>query len=257
MTTLTDLILPLTRALKGADLRVAVRQTLAAYILAETKAKKADVTKMMAREMDAARKLYAKVRRKKKAVRTDSLPAPLGSLTEQFTADIRALTERLQAGDLAPAEWEMEFEYALVRYQLAGAMAGADADELPDELITQVGDYITEQFGFLGNFTAEIAANLDEWQAGWNSRAESYAGSIKIPYWTGETKMLPLPAMPGDGTSQCLGNCQCAWDITVIDEDAGDYDCVWVYGETEDHCQTCKVRAREWNPLRIRGGRVE
>ena len=257
MKTLADLVTPLTYRLQGEGLRLAVRTATAAYLLATTKAKRPDVAKLMAHEMAAARKLYARVKGKRKAVSTDGLPAPLGSLTEMFTEEIRALTDRLQAGSISTTEWEMEFEYALVRYQLSGAMAGAGTDTLSDELITRVGEFVTEQFGFLGDFTVEIAKSQDEWQAGWNARAESYAGSIKQPYWTGETKMLALPAMPGDGTSQCLGNCKCAWDVTVLDEDAGDYDCTWVYGETEDHCQTCQVRAREWKPLRIRGGRVQ
>jgi hypothetical protein len=263
MSNLLDLIAPLSLRFKGADLRLAVRSTLAAYILAVTKAKKQDVKKLMAHEMSGARELFEKVLGKKrkvivgKQVNTDGLPAPLGNLTDLFTEEIRALTDALQAGTITPTEWEMEFEYALVRYQLAGAMAGLGTPDLPDEMLTSVSDFITEQFGFLGDFTVEIAASVDEWQAGWNARAESYAGSIKQPYWTGEVKMLPLPAMPGDGTSQCVGNCRCSWSIDVVDEAAGDYDCTWVYGDTEDHCQTCKVREREWNPLRIRGGMVQ
>jgi hypothetical protein len=257
MRDLIDLLVPLTKTLKGADLHLAVRTTLAAYIQASVKASKADVKKLMDREMAAAQKLYAKVKRKKKAVTTDGLPAPLGSLTDMFSEEIRALTDQLQAGTITNAEWEIEFEYALVRYQLAGAMAGSDTPDLPDPMLTKVSDFIQEQFGFLKDFSVEIAASPEEWQAGWNSRAESYAGSIKQPYWTGETKMLPLPDMPGSGGTQCLGNCLCSWSIEVVDEAAGDYDCTWVYGETEDHCQTCKIRAREWNPLRIRGGRVQ
>lgn len=256
MKDLTDLLTPLASRLQGEDLRLAVRTALAAYMAGSEKARKADVRKLMAREMAAARKLYAKVKGKKKAVDPAGLPGPLGDLTDMFTEEIRALTAQLQAGKITPNEWQFEFEYALVRYQLAGAMAGAGTDVLPEKLITKVSEYITEQFGFLGDFSVEIAKNLEEWQAGWNARAESYAGAIKQPYWTGEVKMLPLPAMPGDGTSQCLGNCKCSWDVKVVDEEAGDYDCTWVYGETEDHCQTCIVRAREWRPLQIRGGRV-
>ena len=213
--------------------------------------------RLMKQELPKAKRLYAKVSRKKKAVNTDGLPLPLGDLTEMFTEDIRALTAQLQAGTITQAAWEIEFEYALVRYQLAGAMAGAGTPDLPGEMITKVSDLVAEQFQFLKDFSIEMAASPEEWEAGWNSRAESYAGAIKQPYWTGETKMLPLPAMPGDGTSQCIGNCKCAWSVDVVDEEAGDYDCTWIYGETEDHCQTCQVRAREWAPLRIRGMRVQ
>jgi hypothetical protein len=257
MTDLTSLIASLARTLKGEALHVATRTTLAGYMLGEMKAKKADVLKLVKAQLPEARKLYEKVKRKKKAVSTDGLPAPLGSLTDMFSEEIRALTDQLQAGTITASEWEIEFEYALVRYQLAGAMAGSGSPDLSDPMITKVSDFITEQFGFLGDFTVEIAKSEGEWQAGWNSRAESYAGSIKQPYWTGETKMLPLPAMPGDLSSDCGQNCYCSWDVQTIDEATGSYDCYWRYGDDVDHCPQCRIREREWKPLRIRGGMVQ
>ena len=65
---------------------------------------------------------------------------------------------------------------------------------------------------------------------------------------------LPLPAMPRDGTSQCLSNCGCAWEIAELDGD-GNYDCTWQLGKTEN-CQTCRQRAADWSPLQIRDGRL-
>ena len=67
--------------------------------------------------------------------------------------------------------------------------------------------------------------------------------------------MLPLPAMPGDGTSQCLTRCRCSWDITKLEGD-GNYDCTWVMSDAE-HCQTCRQRATDWAPLRVREGIVQ
>lgn len=260
---LAQLVTPLTEVMQqdSPTLHLAVRQVLAAFMLGASSEKAKNdarhARQMIDREMEQARKLYAKVKRKRKEVNTEGLPAPLGSLTEMFTEEIRQITALLQAGKITLAMWESEFEAALVRYQLAAAMAGVGSAELPEAMVTQVSGFIVEQLGYLLNFETEIAESEEEWQAGWNARAESYAGSIKQPYWTGEVNMLPLPAMPGDGTSQCLGNCRCSWEITVVDEEEGDYDCKWIYGDTDDHCQTCRAREQEWNPLRIRGGRVE
>ncbi|KPV42211.1 hypothetical protein SE17_44475, partial [Kouleothrix aurantiaca] len=85
-------------------------------------------------------------------------------------------------------------------------------------------------------------------------RAQLYANSIQTPYWRGVTRLLPLPAMPGDGTSPCLTHCRCAWDVTAL-EGEQNYDCTWTLGDTE-HCQVCKQRAVEWAPLRIRNGEL-
>lgn len=54
---------------------------------------------------------------------------------------------------------------------------------------------------------------------------------------------------------QCLSNCQCRWEINQL-EGEGNYDCHWRLGGTK-HCQTCEVRAGEWNPLQVRGGMLQ
>lgn len=191
----------------------------------------------------------------RKAVRTDGLPKILGGLIEMLTDAIAEMTAQLQAGEMTSKDWQDQFEILLARYHSASMAAGAKTKELNKAMVTKVIEYIAEQFGFLEDFAVEIQG-AKEWQAGWNNRAESYAGAIKAPYWSGAVKMLPLPAMPGDGTTQCLGNCKCSWDVKTINEKRGDYDATWVYGETEDHCQSCKVRSNEWKPLKIRGGKV-
>lgn len=236
---------------------IAAAYQVAAMVARRIGAKAVNPKRLIAQVLPAARKLADKARQRKKQVSTQDLPGPLGYLIDQFTADLQALTDDLQAGRILLPYWEQQFGVLLARYQCAGMMTGANTDTLTDPMITKISDYLTEQFGFLDGFKVEIANNPDEWQAGWNQRALSYAGSIKTPYWQGAVKMLPLPAMPGDGTTQCLGNCKCAWDVQELDADAGDYDATWVYGETEDHCQTCKVRASQWNPIRIRGGMLQ
>jgi hypothetical protein len=117
-------------------------------------------------------------------------------------------------------------------------------------------DQVSAQADFLADFAIEIQSADQFWQ-GWNARAESYAGGIKNPYWQGATDMLPLPAMPGDGTSACLGNCTCGWRIDPIDETKGDYDCYWELESGSDHCQQCTERARQWAPLQIRDFRLQ
>lgn len=181
------------------------------------------------------------------------VPAPLAWLLERLSRLVATATDAL-ATDYpgGVAAWQQEVSRQLARYHAAAMLAGAGVDTLTPAMRTAVTSDLASQLGFLGKF-AIVLQDGAEWQAGWNSRAQLYAGSIKTPYWQGATKMLPLPAMPADGTSQCYGNCTCSWDVQQLEGD-GNYDCTWVLGATEQHCQTCPQRATDWAPLRVRDG---
>jgi len=175
----------------------------------------------------------------------------LESLIDRLKALIEAAAEEL-TGDLSrhPAFREVMAEL-LARYHTAAWIVGADSETLTETQRATIIVGVAEQLAFLDGFVLDIRS-ADEFQQGWTRRAASYAESIKVPYWQGRTKVLPLPAMPAQGT-QCLTKCQCLWDVTTINADKGDYDARWVRG-ANDSCQTCIQRAAEWNPVRIRGG---
>ena len=187
---------------------------------------------------------------------TDQYPQPkLDKLVTRLSVLISAATDALESDPDRLQDWYDEIARQLRRYSLASYLAGADTTKPTTAADKALAADIKTQLDFLSQFRAEIH-DAAEWQAGWNARAEMYAKSIQVPYWRGATKMLPLPAMPGDGTTQCLTNCKCAWNVIPVDEDAGDYDAYWIYGATERHCQTCRERQSQWAPLQIRGGEL-
>lgn len=154
------------------------------------------------------------------------------------------------------AAWESELERALRDYHAAAYLAGSGArtpDQVRPPARVAIERDIATQLAYLRRFGVTIRENAT-WEKGWKTRAQSYADAIQVPYWRGRTKMLPLPAMPGEG-SQCLTHCKCVWEIVTVDEAANDYDCYWRLGAAE-HCQTCEQRAATWSPLEIRGGRL-
>jgi hypothetical protein len=157
--------------------------------------------------------------------------------------------------DVVVNEWQQAMIRSLTTHMQAAAQAGQSVGGLGSALTPAmerlVVDALQVQFQFLARFRLVIQSNAD-YQRGLTSRAESYANSISVPYWRGATKMLPLPAMPREGTI-CLGNCGCAWDIVTVDEERGDYDCRWIR-QRDDSCSTCIARESEWSPLRIRQG---
>jgi hypothetical protein len=187
---------------------------------------------------------------------TDQYPQPkLDKLTQRLSVLIGAATDALESDPDRLQDWYDEISRQLRRYSLASYLAGADVQS-PDKRAQQaIADDLKTQLDFLSQFRTEIQ-EADEWKNGWNARAEMYAKSIQTPYWRGATRMLPLPAMPGDGTTQCLTNCKCAWNVIPVDEEAGDYDAYWIYGATERHCQTCRERQSQWAPVQIRGGEL-
>lgn len=187
---------------------------------------------------------------------TDQYPQPrLDKLIARLSILIGTATSALQEDMSRVDDWYDEIMRQLRRYSIAAGLAGSDIGssmDMPEDQQRALMQDLATQRDFLSQFRAEIQAAA-EWQAGWNARAEMYAKSIQVPYWRGKTKMLPLPALPGDGTTQCLTNCKCAWNIEQLDGD-GNYDCYWIYGATERHCQSCRERQSQWAPLRIRDG---
>jgi len=169
-------------------------------------------------------------------------------LVERLGENFRALTEN----NLTLAEWERLVRRALVEYHLAAWMVGAESETIPQVVWGRLVREVNAQLEYLRQFRLEIQTEA-AFQVGWQERAQMYAESIKVPYWRGHTKVLPLPAMPAQGT-QCLTNCACRWEIKKVDEKRGDYDCYWRLEPGKEHCQTCLERSEQWNPLRIRGG---
>lgn len=168
--------------------------------------------------------------------------------------DVQRLMSALEDGAQTVEAWRAAFSAALAKYHAAALLVGQNGAALTDAGKAWLGKTVQAQLGFLEKWAVEIQDEA-QFKLGWNARAALYAEGIGQSYWRGATKMLPLPAMPRDGTTPCLGNCGCSWEITELDGD-GNYDCTWAMGPLE-HCQICKQRAADWAPYRIRDGRID
>lgn len=178
----------------------------------------------------------------------------LESLITRLQKLIDAATGKLQ-DNLSPSQikaYHTIMEELLTRYHLAAYMVGAGTQQVSDKAREKVQEGVANQLAYLEVFVEEIE-NHDEFVMGWEARARMYGESIKEPYWNGKVKLLPLPAMPGDGTTNCKTNCGCLWEVKAVNASKGDYDARWRRG-LQDSCQTCIERENTWNPLRIRGG---
>lgn len=216
------------------------------------KQSKDSIRRLLKSNLEASKRLAKEAKQhRRKQFDTSGIRPDLRYLTDKFIKALNDLTERLHSGDITNSDWEDEFQILMAQYGQAGYMTGAGADTVAPRAVEMLVDYLDDQYSFLSDFAIEIQ-DEEEWKDGWSTRAESYALSIKVPYWNGEVKMLPLPAMPAQGT-QCLNNCGCAWRIETLDEESGDYNCYWERSK-DDSCQTCIQREADWSPLEIRGG---
>lgn len=179
------------------------------------------------------------------------LPSALERLLAKLSTAIGGLTADLEGNAIDVDAWKAGMERELTKHAAAAYLAGARQTTLDELARRRVSGVVAAQVEFLDRFAVEIQA-AGAFERGWIKRAESYSDSIITPYWAGRTKVLPLPALPGEG-SQCGTRCKCLISVETIDADAGSYNARWVI-HSGSPCQTCVQRAADWNPLEIRGG---
>ncbi len=174
-------------------------------------------------------------------------PARIASLMSDAIAS--AAQSYADGGSLRAFEKEMASIVA--RGHMAGWLAGTSERlgvPLDSPLLSQarlskaeradIKALVNNQLEYLKGFTDEAGDMSDAAVA---ARAGLYAGSVKGSYWKSAID-ASLPAYPGDGSSECLGNCGCAW------QQSGD-EYTWVLGKA-DNCATCAQRAGEWAPYK-------
>lgn len=117
----------------------------------------------------------------------------------------------------------------------------------------RVGGILREQYRYYDNLVMQVK-NGEISMAQASARMKMYINSAHEALWRaiGHSLGIQLPAYPGDGSTQCLVNCQCSWNIVPVGR--GEYDCYWELGPAE-HCDDCKIRAEQWNPFRWPEGR--
>jgi len=197
--------------------------------------------------------------------RYDGLPPELIPVIMGMDEQTDALLYELFNGEITVEAWEQLMGELIGLGATTGYMVGAGSEVIPPKASDYLTQAIAQQLAFLSGFALVIAANqlgnkFDDtnFDSRWFGRARQYNRTAVEQYWRANTSAklgvddMPLPAYPGDGTSQCLKNCKCRWRIEVIgDIEDGNADAYWELGVAE-HCQTCVERHRAWNPLQIR-----
>lgn len=171
---------------------------------------------------------------------------------------LEAVTKKVLERRTTARVWEAAAEKTLAAHHLAAYAqgAGVPVSKLTPKDHEVVEKYLQTQFDHLARFGQDLSVGrYAESPSSALNRSSMYADAAKATWWMGKTRGWDLPAWPCDGTTQCLSNCNCTWTIQEL-EGQGNADAYWRLG-TNDHCQTCLVRAEEWAPLRIRDGEVQ
>lgn len=177
----------------------------------------------------------------------------LPRLLARILDGIDELSAGITSGSLSVDQWQREMAHLLYVGHTAAYMEGRDTRDLSPEARRRLGELIGEQVDYLNNFADTL--DSEGWSEGYKARAAMYAGSVKASYWMGKTFDLPLPAHPTQGC-EGLTNCRCSWDVQWLDPEELDADCYWRLGASEEHCTPCTTRAKDWAPLRVRGGKL-
>ncbi len=172
---------------------------------------------------------------------------------DQQKASISTLLTRYHDGSIDIFELEQNIKDIIkTTYIDMYAMGAGGRNNITQADWGRIGAMLKEQYGvdgYLKNLMNQLA-NGEISYAQANARLKMYINSANEALWKGFTKDIPLdlPAYPGDGSTVCLTNCQCEWEIVPVENG---YDCYWRLGAAE-HCPDCLARAREWNPYKIR-----
>ena len=181
------------------------------------------------------------------------------ALADGFQRDAADLAGPLVAGSdpfvVRLARWLSDF-FGLIRHGITGAfLLGRGSRGLTEPDARIVAGLIDTQHGFARGFAADLRAAADAGQtiteAAVATRSGLYAGgSVIHPFHAGESARwnVVLPAYPGDGSSECQGNCRCSLSF----EDTGTVVLVTWHGHDDGRiCPTCQERADTWNPLNL------
>lgn len=165
--------------------------------------------------------------------------------------EIASTTRALVDGGTLDA-WERAMARAITDGHAAAAIAGTAerlSVEAGSKLLSgrnlsraerdEIKRAVAGQMPYLRQFAADVrAGRLSDAQIA--ARAGLYAGATRATWGTARWYGAGLPAMPGDGSSECLTQCGCSWAL----RDGGYY---WERGKG-DSCPTCISREAQWRP---------
>jgi len=178
--------------------------------------------------------------------------------TQIFNDLVDQLSEDVFAGRITIGQWEERMKVEIKALHSSTAVIGKGGwDEMTQSDWGKVGAAVKSQYRYLHGFAETISDKRDEislkaiqarsrmyGNAGVNTAAVAQAGEF-----AGGTKRQPgrfpgLPWMPGDGTTRCLTNCRCHWELLEVSRTKAEklIQATWIVDQEAENCDDCLKR---------------
>lgn len=159
------------------------------------------------------------------------------------------LTATLADDSISLSKWEAELWDRIKLTYEAEFLAGRGGREVFTELDrAALGRMLRDQRSFLRAFAESIkSGTMTEKKIA--ARAKLYINSATQSFEKGKSQAwdVVLPAYPGDGSTICLANCKCHWEIS---QRVNRVNAFWKLASSE-HCTDCVDRGVRWSPYSV------
>lgn len=197
------------------------------------------------------------------------MPGPLTTLNDKtdysdammrvFERQVNDLFQQILSGDIDIGSGQYRFREMVRQMHGMQLIAGAGGDKslVSSDDWLKLGEELRSQYLYMEKFFRDIASGkISPAQAA--ARARMYAHSSRATFWRQAVGVdVKLPAVPGDGSTDCVTNCRCRWSFEYERNRRGRVIAVLAKWNIlpGENCATCVDRAAQWNPLRIPAAR--
>ena len=165
---------------------------------------------------------------------------------DELTEMVDDYAAMLDQGRMTTAGFESEMRRRIKNAYVAEYTLGkGGVERMTQSDYGTLGNLLKRQYGFLRSYLDDVAEGRETKGTAAN-RARNFLGSARQAFsrGRGRGRDLDLPYHPGDGGTECHGNCRCHWDIQEDDEEVRAY---WKV-QAAKPCAGCLSRGAESSP---------
>ena len=179
------------------------------------------------------------------------------NLQDDFDVRVSRLANQLSEKRISLATWVQSMRAEIRQHHITAATIGGGDMEHDPAFRGMIDQQIQEQMQYFDRWVSQLANGDVETRsaAGIANRARLYGHAGGETFNRAVASSIGVPVLPfyPKRRTVCKANCRCSWRI--IQRGEGDFDCFWDLGVNE-HCPTCRARAKTANPLKVRGGQI-